>query len=285
MSYYITDFSKIRQEKSILKILEALERGFMKFGIDYYLIGALAREVWMRGLKDITPKRATSDIDFGVLIQNSDLFDELKTYLVKVEGFTNHSGSAFVLFAPDGRQIDILPFGEIEKQGKITMKGKAMTTLYFDGMKEVYEEGVPEVTFEGKITFKVCTLPGIVILKLVAWDDRPEIRGDDLTDIADIIFHFFNIYDELIWSEHNDLFGDEKELEIISARVLGREMGKILRRNENLKMRILSLLPSNGATKAKQISTIIAGKLEKSIDEVSVLLSAIETGIHETSEI
>ena len=285
MSYYITDFSKIRQEKSILKILEALERGFKKFGIDYYLIGALAREVWMRGLKDITPKRATSDIDFGVLIQNSDLFDELKTYLVKVEGFTNHSGSAFVLFAPDGRQIDILPFGEIEKQGKITMKGKAMTTLYFDGMKEVYEEGVPEVTFEGKITFKVCTLPGIVILKLVAWDDRPEIRGDDLTDIADIIFHFFNIYDELIWSEHNDLFGDEKELEIISARVLGREMGKILRRNENLKMRILSLLPSNGATKAKQISTIIAGKFEKSIDEVSVLLSAIETGIHETPEI
>ena len=285
MSYYITDFSKIRQEKSILKILEALERGFMKFGIDYYLIGALAREVWMRGLKDITPKRATSDIDFGVLIQNSDHFDALKTYLVKVEGFTNHSGSAFVLFAPDGKQIDILPFGEIEKQGKRTMKGKAMTTLYFDGMKEVYEEGVPEVTFEGKITFKVCTLPGIVILKLVAWDDRPEIRGDDLTDIADIIFHFFNIYDELIWSEHNDLFGDEKELEIISARVLGREMGKILRRNENLKMRILSLLPSNGATKAKQISTIIAGKLEKSIDEVSVLLSAIETGIHETSEI
>jgi len=49
--------------------------------------------------------------------------------------------------------------------------------------------------------------------------------------------------------------------------------------------RILSLLPSNGATKAKQISTIIAGKLEKSIDEVSLLLSAIETGIHETFEI
>nr|MCU0355111.1 nucleotidyl transferase AbiEii/AbiGii toxin family protein [Cytophagales bacterium] len=237
MSYYITDFNKIRQEKSIIKILESLERGFSRFGIDYYLIGAVAREVWMRGLKDITPRRATSDIDFGVLIKDSDHFDELKTYLVEIEGFTGYRENAFVLIAPGGRQIDILPFGEIEKEGKVTVKGTGMTTLLVDGMKEVYEEGIPEVTFEDKITFKVCTLPGIVLLKLIAWDDRPEMRRNDLTDIADILFHFFSIYDEMIWSEHNDLFGDERELETISARVLGREMGKILRRNENLKQR------------------------------------------------
>lgn len=60
MSYLVTDFNKIRQEKSILKILEALERGFVKFGIDYYLVGAVAREVWMRGLKDITPRKASN---------------------------------------------------------------------------------------------------------------------------------------------------------------------------------------------------------------------------------
>lgn len=281
MSYYITDFNKIRQEKSILKILEALERGFEKFGIDYYLVGAVAREVWMRGLKDITPRRATSDIDFGVLIKDSDHFDELKNYLIKAEGFIGHRENAFVLTAPEGREIDILPFGEIEKEGKVSVKGTGMTTLYVDGMKEVFAEGAPEVTFEEKITFKVCTLPGIVLLKLVAWDDRPEMRRDDLIDIADIIFHFFNIYDEMIWTEHNDLFGDDKSLENISARVLGREMGKILRRNEDLKKRILGLITPKGNGKAEQMAGIIAGTLGKSADEITALLNEIVIGITE----
>ena len=155
MSYLVTDFNKIRQEKSIIKILEALERGFVKFGIDYYLVGAVAREVWMRGLKDITPRRATSDIDFGILIKDSGHFTELKDYLINQEGFTGYKENAFVLIAPDHMQIDILPFGEIEKEGKVTVKGTGMTTLYVDGMKEVFEEGVPEVSFEEKITFKV----------------------------------------------------------------------------------------------------------------------------------
>lgn len=279
MSYYITDFNKIRQEKSILKILEALERGFQKFGIDYYLIGAIAREVWMRGLKNITPRRATSDIDFGVMLKDSNHFDELKNYLINTEGFTGYRENAFVLIAPGGRQIDLLPFGEIEKEGKVTVKGTGMTTLNVDGMKEVYVEGAPDVTFEDKITFKVCTLPGVVLLKFIAWDDRPEVRRDDLTDIADIIFHFFNIYDEMIWAEHNDLFGDDKSLERISARVLGREMGKILRRNNDLKERILGIISSNGKGKAEQISVIIAGTLGKSADEISSLLNEIVTGI------
>ena len=282
MSYLVTDFNKIRQEKSILKILEALERGFVKFGIDYYLVGAVAREVWMRGLNDITPRRATSDIDFGILIKDNAHFAELKDYLISNEGFTGYKENAFVLLAPDNRQIDILPFGEIEKDGKVTVKGTGMTTLYVDGMKEVFEEGVPEVSFEEKITFKVCTLPGIVLLKLIAYDDRPEIRRDDLIDIADILYHFFNIYDELIWSEHNDLFGEDRSLEKISSRVLGREMGKILRRNEKLTERVIGILAANG--NAKTIAQIIAGTLDKTVDEINEWLQEIIAGIHEVCQ-
>ncbi len=187
-----------------------------------------------------------------------------------------------MLIAPDHRQIDILPFGEIEKEGKVTVKGTGMTTLYVDGMKEVFEEGVLGVSFEEKITFKVCTLPGIVLLKLIAYDDRPEIRRDDLIDISDILLHFFNIYDELIWSEHNDLFGDDKSLEKVSSRVLGREMGRILKRNEKLTERVIGILAANG--NAKAIAEIIAGTLDKTIDEINEWLQEIIAGINEVSK-
>jgi predicted nucleotidyltransferase len=44
------------------------------------------------------------------------------------------------------------------------------------GLREVYEAAIEEVNFEGSYRFKVATLAGIVILKLISYDDRPEIR-------------------------------------------------------------------------------------------------------------
>lgn len=281
MSYYITDFHKIRQEKSVLRVLEALERGFLKFGIDYYLVGAVAREVWMRGIHDITSTRATSDIDFAILIRDSEHYDTLQSYLISKEGFSSVRENAFVLIAPNGIEIDLLPFGAIEKEGKVAVKGMGMTTIHLDGMREVYEEAVLDVTFENTITFKVCTLPGIVLLKLIAWDDRPEMRSSDLADIADILSHFFYIYDELIWSQHHDLFDQNLSLDRISARVLGREMGKILCRNEGLKLRILDMLSNHSLQKREHIAIAFATSLGQTLEEAGHLIDAISQGIRD----
>jgi tRNA nucleotidyltransferase (CCA-adding enzyme) len=35
-------------------MLEALERGLRRFNVDFYLVGAVARDVWMRAIHDIT---------------------------------------------------------------------------------------------------------------------------------------------------------------------------------------------------------------------------------------
>ena len=75
-------FSKIRSEGNYKEILEALERGFSKFGIDFYLVGATARDVWMKGVHEKPPKRATSDIDFGIMIKDSGIFADLKNYFI-----------------------------------------------------------------------------------------------------------------------------------------------------------------------------------------------------------
>jgi len=64
-------FNKIRSGGNYKEIFEALERGFSKFRIDFYLVGAIARDVWMRGVYEKLPKRATSDIDFGIMIKDS----------------------------------------------------------------------------------------------------------------------------------------------------------------------------------------------------------------------
>ena len=184
-------FSKIREEGQLKEIFLALERGFIKFGIDFYLVGATARDVWMKGIHDLPPKRATSDIDFGIMIKDSIVFDDLKNYLIEEEGFIPSKGNEFVLLWKDKSQVDLIPFGDLESEGIVTVKGTGFTSMNVEGFKEVYEQASEEVIAEDQ-RFKVCTLPGIVILKLIAWDDRPEVRRDDIDDIAEIIKNYFH---------------------------------------------------------------------------------------------
>lgn len=59
------------------------------------------------------------------------------------------------------------------------------------------EEAV-QVEIEKKIA-NIPPLPGMVVLKLIAWSDRPEERDNDLSDILRIIQHYYNLnWDEIV---------------------------------------------------------------------------------------
>jgi predicted nucleotidyltransferase len=137
-------FNAFRQNPALAELMRSLERGFRKFGIDYYLVGAMARDYWMQAL-DGPPRRATTDIDFGIYIKRIEEFEKLKAYLVE-EGFSAYKENPFVLIWKDGREVDLMPFREVAYEGKVKVQGSGMTTLHVDGFQEVYEEGLPEVT-------------------------------------------------------------------------------------------------------------------------------------------
>jgi predicted nucleotidyltransferase len=278
-------FNKIRQEGNYKKLLEAAERGFNKFNIDYYLVGATARDVWMRGVHEVTPRRATSDIDFAILVKDSEQFGELKEYLIQVEGFVPYKENAFVLIWEDKIQVDLIPFGDLEKDGVVTVKGTGFTSMNVEGVREVFEEASEEIQIEGSKRFKICTLAGIVILKLIAWDDRPEIRGDDIDDIADILRHYFHFNSEAIWEKHFDLFVDNAGLDEIASQYLGREIGKIVVKNPKLKERVLGILDHGiSDIKSNKLDELLAKKLDNTIEFCRSLIFRIINGIREIPE-
>ena len=49
---------------------------------NFYLVGAVARDVWMSGIHKIAPRRTTTDIDFAVLINDKGTYEALKEYLI-----------------------------------------------------------------------------------------------------------------------------------------------------------------------------------------------------------
>ncbi len=255
-----------------------------KFGIDFYLVGAVARDVWMSGINKIEPRRTTGDIDFAVLINDKGTYEALKEYLINTEGFHPFKGNSFVLIWKDKTEVDLLPFGAIEDEdGTVTTSGLGLTNISLQGFTEVYEEGLPQLELEGKHQLKFCTLPGIVLLKMIAWDDRPEKRRDDIKDISDILNHFFNMYDKEIWDNHSDLFADENaELKHIAAIVMGRGMAKIAKRNEKLFNRIDGILKANTDDLVNsRMAAIMVEFYQNTVEENVLLLQKLMQGFNE----
>jgi predicted nucleotidyltransferase len=284
MPTYKINYNQLSQQPQITEMLYALERGLDKFGIDFYLVGAVARNVWMTGINNIAPRRTTGDIDFAVLINDKGVYEALKTYLIITEGFQPYKGNEYVLIWKENLEVDLLPFGAIDDEdAKFNSNGLGSTSISLQGFSEIYNDGLPTLDLEGKHQFKFCTLPGIVLLKLIAWDDRPESRRDDIKDISDILNHFFDMNDNEIFENHHDLFEkEEASLKYIAARVMGREMSKIAKKNELLFSRIVGILDSNTlVSQNSDMAKIMVEYYDNTIDDNVQLLKHLRQGFTE----
>ena len=284
MPTYKINYNQLSQQPGITEMLYALQRGLEKFGIDFYLVGAVARNVWMTGINNIAPRRTTGDIDFAVLINDNGVYEALKTYLIIREGFQPYKGNEYVLIWKENLEVDLLPFGAIDDgDTKFTSNGLGLTSISLQGFTEIYNDGLPTLDLEGKHQFKFCTLPGIVLLKLIAWDDRPESRRDDIKDISDILNHFFDMNDNEIFENHHDLFEkEEASLKHIAARVMGREMSKIAKKNELLFSRIVGILDSNTlVSQNSEMAKIMVEYYDNTIDDNVQLLKHLRQGFSE----
>lgn len=88
------------------------------------------------------------------------------------------------MIAPGGEQVDILPFGEIAIDDTIQLQGEGLTSIRVNGFQEVYDAGIQSIQLDSGQSFQVATLPSIVLLKLIAFDDRPEQRMKGPRDIS-----------------------------------------------------------------------------------------------------
>lgn len=234
--------SNIR-DGELREVFDALEEAFAANGADYYIIGALAKDLWYsKGGKFM---RQTKDVDFAVLVGSQKDYENIREYLRTHKDFRASKSNSFVMLAPGGAQVDILPFGEIEIDDAVEMAGDGLTKIKVNGFREVYEGGTEPVELGTAHRFEAATLPSIVLLKLIAFDDRPDERDNDPGDIADIIDHFFDLKADLIYEHHSDLFEEDTEkytLEQVSASVIGREIKGIIFGNTGLLDRIRIIL-------------------------------------------
>ena len=206
---------------------------------------------------------------------------ELKEYLksaLEAKGF-NKVAAPWTFYSDTFKvAIDLLPFGEIEENDTLNFNER-YTDLHVLGFREVMEEAI-SVQIEEKIA-NIPPLPGMVILKLIAWSDRPEERENDLSDILRIIQHYYDLKWDEILKEHFDTLENEPfDRLLIAAEVLGRNSRLYLQKSQAISKRILQVLENNLQNTTKSaIAKAWARKLDVDIEYAFALLTAFKKGL------
>ena len=247
------DISNIPPERrfptGLDQVLPALTRGLRHLGLDFFLVGAVARDLWLDTALDAAPRRRTMDVDLAVLVSHEAQYEQLRTWLETHEQFHAPASSAFCLIhEPTGVQVDLMPFGGIaDAEGRVRIAGKGLTSISVVGLAEVLTRAEP-VRITEHITWQAVTLPGLVGLKLLAWDDRPEQRGKDGTDLRLILQHYHALITDDIFHRHYELLetlavdAGHDLMRLTGIQVLGQELGTLARTSPPLHERLRRIL-------------------------------------------
>lgn len=265
----------LRQDQ-LKELLQVVEKVFIKCDVDFYLLGAIARDTWYA--KEQIASRATRDVDFAVYISEKSKYVEVLEELINKHGFSEIKGVPFRLQTPFVFTIDIIPFGEISIDDAVIPDENRDKPIFVNGFEEIFRKATIQVKDDDDdLEFKVATLPAILLLKLIAYDDRPEKRTQDPQDIVQIIVNYFEVEKEMIWEEHHDIFDEETELIEIGAKVIGREISEILNENRTLKKRVLKILSLEGRVQKNMAEAMIHDDL--TLDKIVGLLTLIKEEI------
>lgn len=122
-------------------LMEALSEACYAQGLDFFIIGALARDLVLIHLHELQPRRLTRDADVAVAVATWDDYKTLAKTLTRDYGF-QEGDERQRLVAPGGALLDLIPFGAIEAERREIRwppeEAFAMSTL---GFREAYHLG------------------------------------------------------------------------------------------------------------------------------------------------
>jgi len=73
----------------IASMLKKMQDIFSSFGVDFYLAGAVARDIHLSRREEFAAKRKTKDVDLAVLVADEEQFYAIKDALTDTGEFTH----------------------------------------------------------------------------------------------------------------------------------------------------------------------------------------------------
>ncbi len=216
-------------EKPVVDSLHLLKKVADSLNISFFVIGASARDFILRHQYGIEPRRKTGDIDLGVEVESWEQFKMLFEALISTGQFSPASERQRLRYGTV--LVDILPFGPItDEDKKISWPPEHEIIMSMAGFEEAYEYSITfRLSSNPELDIKLASLPGLAIMKLIAWKEKYPDRKRDAEDLLLIM----NKYEEAGNSDrlHGEdlplLQGEGFDTTLAGARLLGRDMARI----------------------------------------------------------
>ncbi len=247
---------KIRPEllrpPSVIQVMAELGIACRQVGIDFYVVGAIARDIWLTS-NGVSPRRMTADLDLALAVADADHYRQLRDLLLAHDRFVELSTSVFALRHQEtSLVVDLMPFGAIaDERWQVRLDGMGMEAISVAGFNEMATAAQIVEAGEAGDQWRVASVAGIVLLKLIAWQDRPERRGKDATDLRLLLDYYFDLLEdatlfaasnadllELLATASTEVQASNRR---VAARILGRQLGWLLH-EVGLRERVRNLL-------------------------------------------
>ena len=241
MSYHI--LSKELSNPELKNILQALNTFFQSKEIDFYIVGATARDILLTNLYGLIPERKTMDIDIAIAISDWKEFEIIERELPQREYFEKDSCQKQRFIYKESYDIDVIPFGKIaEKDGNIYWPPDGVIAMSVSGFPEIAAATI-SVSIDNEFDIKVSSLSGFFLLKLMAWKDRHLYSSKDAYDIALILLHYLEINEQRAYEEHYDLYEAEPFDQVeASGKLIARDVKALIGYNKDTKTYLIKIL-------------------------------------------
>jgi len=179
-------------DPTLLIILGTVDRVAVDCGIDYFVAGAMARDILLTHVFGIDTGRATRDVDFAIAVESWDQFDLVKARLVSVGSFTASDKLVQRLYYRDEARkfeypIDLVPFGGVEQTPHSFAWPPELDVMMNVAGYEDALKAAEHVQVTPDLIIRVASLPGLATLKLFAWKDRGLTDSKDAVDLLTIM--------------------------------------------------------------------------------------------------
>ncbi|MEQ1544700.1 nucleotidyl transferase AbiEii/AbiGii toxin family protein [Methyloglobulus sp.] len=214
----------------IVKIYELIAEVANQNDTQFFIIGASARDIIFEHAYGIKAPRATRDIDLAVQVATWHEFQRLKDQLIATGQFGSTKMVQRLMYQ-NNIPVDIVPFGTIESEGIISWPPENDIEMNVTGFQDVYDNTqLVRLRENPELDMFVVTPAGLMVLKIMAWDERKSLTQKDALDIEFILQNYVDAGNEgSLWEYYEDLAADENhDYNLDGARILGRDMAKIL---------------------------------------------------------
>lgn len=221
-------------DPSIVRVLRTLDPIARAADCAYFVAGATARDLILVNIHGLQPGRATRDIDFGIAIENWDRFALLKERLVATGVFTSDRRALQRLTYSDRAAgfsipVDLIPFrGVTGADGTIEWPPSRDIVMNVAGFEEALASSIPIQIEEGLIV-RVASIPGLMILKLVAWSDRGSETDKDAADLYRLLTAYADAGNtDRLYEHEMDLLEEVGfDMQLAGAELLGRDVAHL----------------------------------------------------------